>query len=830
MRGRRLASPGPFPAPSSLAAVTGLLFALASGGAPATPSTRSVLVELDASTSTPAGPGLEVGELEVRVGGEPRPVVAIHPPPAAGDERPWHLLLYFDTPLLTPEGLAEGVEELSRQADELAGLGEVSIVVADPEPRPISIGGRETTRHPHEIREALRLFAERSTLAGELLWRRLRYLEAARGADRGPVDARGQMAEERRLLEQQSEALLSWLRTAAGEPPGDGGPGAPERLLILVQDGFDLDLERFYLARTEELGDPRQGFAATHERLVRQVAAAGWTTLGLALGERGSEFSRPTEPLRRLTTATGGELLSRPGELAAALDRLRRRLRVDFVLAGVSEPAPLEVRFRGRKLRAAEWAAAPGATSPAQEAAAREPEPRPGDAVAAPAVVRLVPPGPGPHTGELRATAVTGEHEVDYVAFFLDDFLVDVDRRPPFEARIELGEEAIPRTLRAAAFSPEALPLGEDELVLNRPERPFRVSIVDVRGDPGRGFVDLDAEVSVPAGRRLAAVDFYWNEELRETLEEGPYCVRLETREPASTDYYRVVARLDDGTSLETARMVSAPGIPDRLDVNLVEIYAFVSERDHAAPAVLAPEDFEVFQGENSRTIQGFARAEEVPLTLGLAVDASSSMDRWLDDVRNAAAGFFERTLTAGDRAFLVDFRERPRLAQPVTGDVERLVRRMGGLRSEGHTALYDAMLFSLLQFEGLGGRKALVVLTDGEDSHSRFRAERCLDEALRLGVPIYLLVLEEGGPRRDVIARMVNDRLARQSGGRSYYFSDARELMEIYARIRADLASQYVLTYATEEPLSRRELADIRVEVRDPRLSVRTVLGSSLR
>ena len=485
----------------------------------------------------------------------------------------------------------------------------------------------------------------------------------------------------------------------------------------------------------------------------------------------------------------------------------------------------LEIRLHSRPLTAPRWA---GRAGPDDEST------HPVAAAASTSSLRLLSPGPGPHVGPTRLTAITGEHEVGYVAFFLDGFLVDVAQRPPFQTRVDLGPEPAVHTVRAVAFSQSALELGEDILRLNEEDLPFRVDIVEVVGDPSRGRVDLRAEASTPAGRRLERVEVYWNDELRQSFAGPPlgssFSARLETAPPRPTDHYRVVAYLDDGTSLESARLALEPDHSERLDVNLVELYALVSDRRRGARADLRREDFKLTHGGRAQRIQGFARAEDLPLTLGLAVDVSESMEAWQDDIREAAAVFFESALGDEDRAFLVDFDERGRLTQAPTRRQELLVGRMGALDFGGTTALYDSILFSLTQFEGEGGRKALVVLSDGEDYESRFRPDRCIREARRRGVPIYMIVVEDPGNPLSVVDRLVANRLARQTGGRAYFFSSRRQLSEIYAAIEADLRSQYLLTYAMARPLSAADLGDIRVEVNDPRLTVRTILGRSVR
>ena len=787
-----------------LAGPVALVLLTAASSLTATVAPRSAVVELKPGVAAP-----ELADLEVTLDGRAAEVLAAGPVSASGG---WNVLVYFDTPLLSPAGLAKAVETLSASAEELLALGSVTLVAADPQPRELAV----SATLPHEIREALELFADRSTLAGELLWRRLRFLDTVRSTGATEEHARQELERERALIERQQLALESCLQRHGSDRPS---------LLVLVQDGFDLDFKRFYLSRTPRLEELDSDLAATRSELERRVAAGGWTVLGAALGDQGSEFVRPREPLERMAAATGGMLAREPRDLRGALAEMGARYRVSFRPAGDQAGLQrLEIAYRDRPRRAARWTAPRAENPPADLPVAVEPS--------AEAVLRLLVEGSGPHAGPTRVSAVTGGSSVAYVAFFLDDFLVDVVHRPPYRSRLELPVEPTRHTVRAAAFTAAGVQLGEDARELNRPDAPFRVEIVEVAGDPRNGRVELLAHASAPFGRQLTRLDFYWNDELRESVETPAspidIAMPIETGPPAAGAHYRVVAHLDDGSSMEAARLASGAAAADRVDVNLVELFALVSARAGTLEDELERDDFALFHGGQSQPIQGFARAADVPLTLGVAVDTSDSMADWQSDLRDGAAVFFERTLREGDRALLTDFHTQPRLTQAPTASQDLLVGRMGGLEFGGYTALYDAILFSLAQFEDETGRKALVVLSDGDDYGSRFRPERCIAEARRLGVPIYMVILET--KPLDSLSRMINQRLARQTGGQLHYFSSGDGLLEVYEAIEADLRSQYLLTWAVDRPLTVADLRDIRVEVRDRGLSVRTVLGRSVR
>ena len=189
--------------------------------------------------------------------------------------------------------------------------------------------------------------------------------------------------------------------------------------------------------------------------------------------------------------------------------------------------------------------------------------------------------------------------------------------------------------------------------------------------------------------------------------------------------------------------------------------------------------------------------------------------------------------LASEDRAFIVDFDTRPRVAQRLTGDVTVLLRSLGSLTAGGATAIYDAASFSLNQFEREPGRRALVLLTDGHDQGSSLNAAHCAREARRLGVPLYILVLSPEVnlptlyPRNPHRPRSVDfqlEALARETGGRLFFIEQMDGLGRAYAQINAELRSQYLLAFSTPEALSRQELDALKVEVEGKGLKVRTV------
>jgi Ca-activated chloride channel family protein len=144
-------------------------------------------------------------------------------------------------------------------------------------------------------------------------------------------------------------------------------------------------------------------------------------------------------------------------------------------------------------------------------------------------------------------------------------------------------------------------------------------------------------------------------------------------------------------------------------------------------------------------------------------------------------------------------------------------------VESEGDTALYDTVVHALHYFAGIRGKRALILLSDGEDSRSRYTFAETLEFAQRSGVAVYCVAL--GLDRRRLEARNVLQRLARETGGGFFSIATARELERIYVRIEQELRSQYLLAYQS----SHESGGDFRrVEVRLGRddLKAKTIPG----
>ncbi|MCY3964198.1 MAG: VWA domain-containing protein [Acidobacteria bacterium] len=431
-------------------------------------------------------------------------------------------------------------------------------------------------------------------------------------------------------------------------------------------------------------------------------------------------------------------------------------------------------------------------------------------------LIRLLPPR-GQRSGlSGRRTfdIVTRSDAVRRVEFYLDGELVSDDKRRPFSATIDLGEELTEHVIQAIAYSRSDAPLGRDELPINRSRAETRIAFKTVTAGPDDSF-DVEADVRLDEDERLDRIEFYRNERLAATLNRPPWRTRLPGPAQPGADFARLAVYLEDGSVVEEVRFLSADDLVAETLVNLVEVYAVINDEEGNPITSLSQEDFVLRAGRREIPIERFAVAEDVPLVLGLAVDTSGSMMTIMPDVRRAAAQFLGSVLTRIDQAFVVDFDSRPRMIASLTHDVVQLIENLDQLQADGLTALYDAMQFGLVELARDQGRRALVILTDGDDYGSQSGYRKTLRTAENSGVPIYVLSMANTGPLGRGLRKPDLEGIAKASGGRVYYVANMQSLLEAYDHISRELQSQYMLGYSTGAPLTQKEVQSLKVELR---------------
>lgn len=447
-----------------------------------------------------------------------------------------------------------------------------------------------------------------------------------------------------------------------------------------------------------------------------------------------------------------------------------------------------------------------------------------GEAEEQPMLTLLGPPGDAV-AGVRRFEAVT-RPEVQRVTFLLDDKKILTKNRPPFDIDLDLGP--LPRLTRvtAIAFDGAGNELAREGLTLNVGRERFFLRILPHGPDDRRGSeVRVAVEVNVPSDDVLESLELYWNDEPLAELDGPPYEAWIRLDDEAGFGLLRAVAVLQSGAVAEDIRFVNAPQFGSIVEVTSVELPVTVLGRDGRPVAGLDADDFTVIEDGVVQTISQVTEHRDLPVRLGIVIDTSGSMATTLPTVQRVVMGFLRSLLRPRDRAFIEVFSDRPELLASFTADFATLEHALLALYPDRATALYDSIIMGLFQFSGVRGRRAMVLLTDGEDTASKNDFEDVLGYAQRMGVTIYTIGVDL--PPTKVMTRYQLKRLSSATGGRAFFVGRDSELDRIYAEIDRELRAQYLLAYTSSSDKPPDELRKIKVEVRaGQKVRVRTISG----
>jgi Ca-activated chloride channel homolog len=294
-----------------------------------------------------------------------------------------------------------------------------------------------------------------------------------------------------------------------------------------------------------------------------------------------------------------------------------------------------------------------------------------------------------------------------------------------------------------------------------------------------------------------------------------------------------IVAVLALGTTSQVRAGAQGSRPIFRGGVDIVPLSVTVTDADRRYVGDLARDDFVVLEEGMPQNVV-FFRKTDVPLALALLIDTSASMEQALATAQEAAIGF-ARQLGPADVATVIDFDSRVQVLADFTSDRGALEDAVRRTVAGGSTSLYNAIYIALKELsrikledekQGLR-RRAIVMLSDGEDTSSLVSFDEVLDSASRSDTMIYTIGLggAEAPARRAQDPQFVLRRLAQQTGGRAFFPQAAKDLAGVYREIRDELSSQYLLAY---ESGSRRngQWRRVNVRVNRPNVTVRARQG----
>ena len=234
------------------------------------------------------------------------------------------------------------------------------------------------------------------------------------------------------------------------------------------------------------------------------------------------------------------------------------------------------------------------------------------------------------------------------------------------------------------------------------------------------------------------------------------------------------------------------------VNVNLVTLHVSVFDDKDRLIKDLKKEDFSVFEDKVQQEITIF-KQEDVPVSLGLVIDNSGSMRTKRERV-NKAATTFVRTCKPQDEIFLINFNDQVYIDQEFTRNKDDLAETLDTIDTRGGTALHDALYLSLEHIrEGKEDKKALLLISDGEDRDSRYKFNSVLEFARESQASIYVIGLfDKEGERSRAQKKAASNlkELAEETGGKYFFPESADEVEALCTQVAHDIRNQYTIGY----------------------------------
>jgi len=257
---------------------------------------------------------------------------------------------------------------------------------------------------------------------------------------------------------------------------------------------------------------------------------------------------------------------------------------------------------------------------------------------------------------------------------------------------------------------------------------------------------------------------------------------------------------------------------PIRAEVTRVNMLFTVTDKHGRFVTDLTKNDFQVFEKKKPQNILEFTSETDLPLRLAILIDTSNSIRDRFHFQQEAATNFINSVVRSQDKATVVSFDTAAELVADLTNDTHKLENAVRGLRPGGGTAFYDAIYFAckekLMQDQPMYKfRRAMVILSDGDDNESRYSREQALEMTQRADTVIYTIStnishIETEG---DKVMRY----LAEQTGGVAFFPFEAKDLNQSFENIANELRHQYNLFYRPE-PLKNDGLYhDVQIKIK---------------
>ena len=362
---------------------------------------------------------------------------------------------------------------------------------------------------------------------------------------------------------------------------------------------------------------------------------------------------------------------------------------------------------------------------------------------------------------------------------------------------------------------------------------------------PGDGeFVmgEVEVEADVVAAGTVAEVEFFVDGRPVGVITASPYRMAVDLGDENLPHVFRVVARDTRGNEASHSVRTQPVPINAELELELQQLYVTVTD-DGRRVLGLEAEDFTVVDEGDVQEIVTFGRGE-IPFTAALLIDASASMFGEKLAAATAGARAFVRGMQELDQAKVLVFSDRILNSTPFASSFSVLSASLSAAHARGGTALNDHLFMALKLLEARQGRRLVVLLSDGIDSHSVLTMESVTEKALHSQAMVYWVRMHRQRGQTDYDESSVSlssawrgpaeyrsqleqlERAVRDSGGKTVDVVRVAQIEPIFVEILRELREQYVLGYYPSNSRNDGRWHKVRVKVERPGLKVRTHEG----
>jgi len=260
-------------------------------------------------------------------------------------------------------------------------------------------------------------------------------------------------------------------------------------------------------------------------------------------------------------------------------------------------------------------------------------------------------------------------------------------------------------------------------------------------------------------------------------------------------------------------------GKPTIIDVNLVLVNVTVTDDWNRIVTGLDKENFAVMEGSELQVVKHFS-SEDAPISLGVIFDMSGSMNDKIEKAREAVIEFF-KTANPQDEFFMVTFNDRPQLRADFTKSVEDVQGKLVYTVPQGSTAMLDAIYMGVSKMKDAhNSKKALLIISDGGDNHSRYTENEIKSMVKEADVQIYAIGIFTAGATQpeEIAGPALLTEISQVTGGRMFTINNPNELADVATKIGIELRNQYVLGYRPNNKVKDGHWRKIKVKLNPPK------------